>query len=98
MKKNIIEVSRGSGNVFRDLKIPNPDLEQLRALGTGAAYASVVVLTLYINDFNTNFLYSHPVRLWLVVPVLVGGPRLKMLAVRGSWRRTGVRRALRLSC
>jgi predicted XRE-type DNA-binding protein len=32
MKKNPIEVSRGSGNVFRDLKIPNPDLEQLRAI------------------------------------------------------------------
>ena len=26
------------------------DLEQLRALGTGAAYAAVVVMTLYIND------------------------------------------------
>jgi 4-hydroxybenzoate polyprenyltransferase len=47
------------------------DLEQLRALGTGAAYAAVVVLTLYINDFRTNFLYSHPIRLWLVVPVLL---------------------------
>jgi predicted XRE-type DNA-binding protein len=29
---NNIEVLRGSGNVFRDLKIPNPDLEQLRAI------------------------------------------------------------------
>jgi 4-hydroxybenzoate polyprenyltransferase len=47
------------------------DLEQLRALGTGAAYAAVVVMTLYINNAETNKLYLHPVRLWLVVPVLL---------------------------
>jgi 4-hydroxybenzoate polyprenyltransferase len=47
------------------------DLEQLRALGTGAAYAAVVVMTLYINNSETNVLYRHPVRLWLVVPVLL---------------------------
>lgn len=61
------------------------DLEQLRALGTGAAYASVVVLTLYINDFKTNFLYNHPVRLWLVVPVLLLWlSQVWMLAGRGE--------------
>jgi predicted XRE-type DNA-binding protein len=32
MNKNHIEVVRGSGNVFRDLNVPNPDLEQLRAI------------------------------------------------------------------
>jgi predicted XRE-type DNA-binding protein len=32
MNKNHIEVLRGSGNVFRDLNVPNPDLEQLRAI------------------------------------------------------------------
>src|SRR6202789_3927458 len=47
------------------------DLEQLRALGTGAAYAAVVVLTLYINNPETNVLYQHPVRLWMVVPGLL---------------------------
>jgi predicted XRE-type DNA-binding protein len=26
------EIVRGSGNVFRDLDLPNPDLEQLRSL------------------------------------------------------------------
>lgn len=46
------------------------DLEQLRALGTGAAYAAVVVMTLYINSPETR-LYQHPTRLWLVVPVLL---------------------------
>jgi 4-hydroxybenzoate polyprenyltransferase/phosphoserine phosphatase len=47
------------------------DLEQLRALGTGAMYAAVVVLTLYINNPETNLLYRHPARLWMVVPVLL---------------------------
>jgi predicted XRE-type DNA-binding protein len=32
MNKNNIEVQRGSGNIFRDLAVPNPDLEQLRAI------------------------------------------------------------------
>ena len=47
------------------------DLEQLRALGTGAAYAAVVVLTLYINDPKTVMLYPHVTRLWMTVPVLL---------------------------
>jgi hypothetical protein len=28
-------------------------------------------MTLYINNAETNKLYLHPVRLWLVVPVLL---------------------------
>jgi 4-hydroxybenzoate polyprenyltransferase len=61
------------------------DLEQLRALGTGAAYAAVVVMTLYINDAKTNFLYRHPVRLWMVVPVLLLWlSQVWMLASRGE--------------
>lgn len=47
------------------------DLEQLRALGTGAAYAAVVVMTLYISNPETHQLYRHPIRLWLVVPALL---------------------------
>jgi 4-hydroxybenzoate polyprenyltransferase len=61
------------------------DLEQLRALGTGAAYAAVVVMTLYINNPETNLLYQHPVRLWLVVPVLLLWlSQVWMLASRGD--------------
>lgn len=61
------------------------DLEQLRALGTGAAYAAVVVMTLYINNAETNVLYQHPVRLWLVVPVLLLWlSQVWMLASRGE--------------
>jgi predicted XRE-type DNA-binding protein len=32
MKSKQIEVVRGSGNVFRDLGHPNPDVQQLKAL------------------------------------------------------------------
>ncbi len=61
------------------------DLEQLRALGTGAAYAAVVVLTLYINDARTLALYQHTTRLWLMVPVmLLWLSQIWMLASRGE--------------
>ena len=46
------------------------DVEQLRSFGTSSAYASVVVLTLYISALDTR-LYHHPDRLWLLVPVLL---------------------------
>ena len=60
------------------------DLEQLRALGTGSAYAAVVVLTLYIND-ATNHLYQHPGRLWLaVIVLLLWLSQVWMLASRGE--------------
>lgn len=32
MTKEPIEIRRGSGNVFRDFNLPNPDLEQLRSI------------------------------------------------------------------
>jgi 4-hydroxybenzoate polyprenyltransferase len=60
------------------------DLEQLRALGTGAAYAAVVVTTLYISSSDTA-LYSRPKVLWLVVPVLLLWlSQVWMLASRGE--------------
>jgi hypothetical protein len=61
------------------------DLEQLRALGTGAAYASVVVMTLYINNTETKALYHHVTRLWLAVLVLLLWlSQVWMLASRGD--------------
>ena len=60
------------------------DIEQLRSFGTAAAYASVVVLTLYISNLNT-LLYHHPRRLWLLVPVLLLWlSQLWLLAARGQ--------------
>ena len=61
------------------------DLEQLRALGTGSAYAAVVVMTLYIANPETSMLYRHTARLWLVVPVLLLWlSQVWMLASRGQ--------------
>ena len=60
------------------------DLEQLRSLGTAAGYASVVVLTLYISALDTR-LYHHPIRLWLLAPVLLlWVSQLWLLASRGE--------------
>jgi 4-hydroxybenzoate polyprenyltransferase len=60
------------------------DLEQLRALGTGAAYAAVVVTTLYLSSSDTA-LYTHRKVLWLVVPVLLLWlSQIWMLASRGE--------------
>lgn len=47
-----------------------PDIEQLRAFGTTAGYASVVVLMFYISNLGTD-LYRHAGRLWLLLPVML---------------------------
>jgi len=61
------------------------DLEQLRALGTSAAAAAVVVMTLYLNNPENKALYHHLGRLWLVVPVLLLWlSQVWMLASRGE--------------
>lgn len=62
------------------------DIEQLRSFGTAGAYASVVVLTLYISDLaGSAHLYRHTVRLWLLVPILLLWlSRLWLLASRGD--------------
>ena len=60
------------------------DIEQLRAFGTSAAYASVVVLMLYISQLDTR-LYHHAGRLWLLLPVfLLWVMQLWLLASRGE--------------
>ena len=60
------------------------DLEQLRSFGTSSAFASVVVLTMYISGL-ANVLYAHPSRLWLLVPVLILWLcRVWLLASRGE--------------
>jgi 4-hydroxybenzoate polyprenyltransferase len=60
------------------------DIEQLRSLGTSSAFASVVVLTMYISNLDTR-LYSHPGRLWLLLPLfLLWISRLWLLAARGT--------------
>jgi 4-hydroxybenzoate polyprenyltransferase/phosphoserine phosphatase len=78
LRERGVSVSTGRGYFVSDL-------EQLRALGTGAMYAAVVVLSIYINNPETNILYRHPVRLWMVVPVLLLWlSQVWMLASRGE--------------
>jgi 4-hydroxybenzoate polyprenyltransferase/phosphoserine phosphatase len=61
------------------------DIEQLRSFGSASAYASVVVLTLYISNLDAAQLYHHTNRLWLLVPVLLLWlSRLWLLASRGE--------------
>jgi 4-hydroxybenzoate polyprenyltransferase/phosphoserine phosphatase len=61
------------------------DIEQLRSFGSASAYASVVVLTLYISNLDAAALYRHTNRLWLLVPVLLLWlSRLWLLASRGD--------------
>jgi 4-hydroxybenzoate polyprenyltransferase len=60
------------------------DIEQLRAFGTASAYASVVVLLLYISSLDGQ-LYHHPRLLWLILPVLLlWVSQLWLLAARGK--------------
>ncbi len=63
------------------------DIEQLRSFGSSSAYASVVVLTLYISNLNADaaLLYRHIHRLWLLIPiVLLWLSRLWLKASRGQ--------------
>lgn len=60
------------------------DVEQLRAFGTGSMFAAVLVTTLYISS-SQSLLYTHPMRLWLVIPVLLLWlSQVWMLASRGE--------------
>jgi 4-hydroxybenzoate polyprenyltransferase len=78
LRERGVSVSNGRGYFVSDL-------EQLRALGTGAMYAAVVVLSIYINNPETNGLYAHPARLWMVVIVLLLWlSQVWMLASRGE--------------
>ena len=61
------------------------DLEQLRSFGTSSAYAAVVVFSLYISGSNVTTLYLHPVRMWLIVPLMLFWiSRVWLLASRGE--------------
>ncbi len=61
------------------------DIEQLRSFGTASAYAAVVVFSLYISGSNVTKLYRHPIRMWLMVPLmLLWISRVWLLASRGE--------------
>lgn len=47
------------------------NMELLTTLGTIASALAVIVFVLYINDSETRELYSSPMLLWLIFPLLV---------------------------
>ena len=61
------------------------DMEQIRSFGTSAATAAVVVFMLYIARSDVTTLYRHPMRLWLIVPLLIYWIyRVWLIASRGE--------------
>ena len=57
----------------------------MAALGAGSGFATVVVLTLYVQSPEVSARYAHHELLWLVCPLLVHWlGRLTLLAGRGA--------------
>jgi 4-hydroxybenzoate polyprenyltransferase len=72
------------------------DMEQIRSFGTSSATAAVVVFMLYIGRPDVTMLYRHPMRLWLIVPLLIYWLfRIWLLASRGELDQDPVVFALR---
>lgn len=61
------------------------DVEQLRALGTASAIASVVIFANYISGNDVTVLYRDPTLLWLSLPLMILWlSRVWLLASRGK--------------
>lgn len=61
------------------------DLPLVRSLGTTSGYLAVLVLALYIDSPASVALYTHPMLLWTLVPVLLYWvSRTWLLAGRGA--------------
>jgi 4-hydroxybenzoate polyprenyltransferase len=72
------QLSNGRGYLLNDI-------EQIRSFGTSSAFASVVVLAVYIGQPDLLSLYHHPLRMWLMPPLLILWLcRVWLLASRGE--------------
>ena len=61
------------------------DLPTMSALGAASAFASVVVLALYVQSPEVRELYARPELLWLICPLLIHWlGRMTLLANRGA--------------
>ena len=61
------------------------DLAMLLPLGAAAGYAAVMVVMLYLSSPQITSLYAHPLRMWLICPLLVYWiSRALMLSNRGE--------------
>jgi 4-hydroxybenzoate polyprenyltransferase len=71
------------------------DLSQLSAFGTSSGYIAVMVFALYINSADVRLLYSRPLLLWAVCPLLIYWiSRVWLLAHRGQLHEDPVQFAL----
>lgn len=60
------------------------DLELLQSLGPSAGYLAVLVFALYVSSDAVTRLYTHPERLWALVPLLLYWvSRVWLIAHRG---------------
>jgi 4-hydroxybenzoate polyprenyltransferase len=72
------QLSNGRGYLLNDI-------EQIRSFGTSSAFASVVVLSVYIGQPDVLSLYHHHLRMWLMPPLLILWLcRVWLLASRGE--------------
>ena len=72
------QLSNGRGYLLNDI-------EQIRSFGTSSAFASVVVLSVYIGQPDVLSLYHHHDRMWLMAPLLILWLcRVWLLASRGE--------------
>lgn len=72
------QLSNGRGYLLNDI-------EQVRSFGTSSAFASVVVLSIYVGQPDMVGLYHHPQRMWLMPPLLILWLcRVWLLASRGE--------------
>ncbi len=61
------------------------DLAMLLPLGAAAGYASVMVVMLYLSSPQILSLYTHPLRMWLICPLMIYWiSRALMLSNRGE--------------
>jgi 4-hydroxybenzoate polyprenyltransferase len=72
------QLSNGRGYLLNDI-------EQVRSFGTSSAFASAVVLSVYIGQPDVLSLYHHHQRMWLMPPLLILWLcRVWLLASRGE--------------
>ncbi len=64
MQKTEMKDSKGRGYSVEDVAM-------LRSLGPATGFMAVLVLALYITSPEVAALYQHPIRLWLVTPLLL---------------------------
>lgn len=85
MVKRISEILRVDDGAIPGRDYSKQDLNVLLALGTSSAYATVLVLALYLHSPEVSVLYSKPNLLWLLTPLSIYWlTRLWILTMRGQ--------------